>query len=217
MSLERKRALRTQFMEWLYNATEGAEVEFADPADFVESAGSDPDEVAGAIRYLEGESLIEPLWSLGSGLPSAVRITHRGVREVEQALTNPNQPTQHFTPMVNITHIHGDVTGSQIQQGSPGASQHGTFNFGPEQASQVAEFSRAAREALPKLGLDPMTEARTVQDLDMLDREVTQPQPRIGIAREVAKSIREVLEGAAGSAVGSGIVAGVIAVWPAFL
>lgn len=50
----------------------------------------------------------------------------------------------------------------------------------------------------------------------MLDREVSGPQPRLGIVRELAKSVREVLENAAGSAVGSGVVAGAIALWPHF-
>jgi len=56
--------------------------------------------------------------------------THEGIREMEEVLDAPKRRPTTSGPMVNITTIHGSLIGSQIQQGSLGASQSGTFSIG---------------------------------------------------------------------------------------
>lgn len=203
MSVDRKKKLRTEFMTWLYDVTDGDETVFADTATFHGQSGVEAHELGSAIQYLEGQGLVTPLWTMGGDFPSNVRISHRGVVEVETARAHPDDPTEHFAPM-NVTTIHGDVIGSQLQQGSPGATQHG--NFPVDARQQVADFSRAVRESLPELGLDDETRQRTQRDLDMIDAELAS-EPRPGVVREIVNSVRTAAEGAAGSIAAAGILA----------
>ena len=215
MSLERKRELRTRFMSWLYEVTDGSEQKFVDPEAFKDEHPIDDDELASVITYLEGENLLKAdAYSLGSYLPGIVQISHYGVRELEDAIGHPEASTEHFTPLVNITTIHGNVTGSQIQQGSPGASQTGQFEFDADLRQQVLKFAQAVREALPELTLDADTEAEVGSDIGLLEREARRDSPRLGVLRDVAQSLRAVLESAAGGAGGTGLVAAAMALWP---
>jgi hypothetical protein len=52
-------------------------------------------ELLAIIKYLEGEYLIK-----SSGMmASRVRLTHEGIREVEQAKRQPDESTDHFAPI----------------------------------------------------------------------------------------------------------------------
>lgn len=205
MSLDRKKQLRTEFMSWLYEATDGNFTHIVDEGNFLpQTTEVSENELENVIRYLEGEGLVRPFWSGGGSLPGGVQITHSGALEVERGQSEPNRPTEHFLPMVNVTTIRGNVSGSQFQQGSPGASQTGTFTVGQRQ--QVADFSRAVRDSLPALGLDPATVERTTQDLDVLDRELASPEPREGILRAMGTSVRKVVEGVATGAATAAIL-----------
>ncbi|MGI8682343.1 MAG: hypothetical protein ACR2JO_09525 [Mycobacteriales bacterium] len=204
MSIDRKKQLRTEFVNWLYDATDGNETDIVNEAQFLAETGTVEGELENVIRYLEGEGLVRPFWSGGGPLPGGVQITQAGAVEVEQAKSEPNRPTQHFAPMVNVTTIRGNVSGSQFQQGSPGATQSSTFTV--DQRQQVADFSRAVRDALPTLGLDPATAGRTAQDLDVLDRELASPEPRESILQAMGTSVRKVVEGVATGAATAAIL-----------
>ncbi|AVT40286.1 hypothetical protein [Plantactinospora sp. BB1] len=95
-------------------------------------------DITDVVNYLEGERLIKAHRNLHG--PSSARLIHADRREIEQALAEPTERieqalaepterTEHFVPLVNITNIHGSVIGSQLQQGSPGASQTGHFEI----------------------------------------------------------------------------------------
>lgn len=204
MSIERNKQLRSEFMSWLYNVTDGNNTHIVDEAQFLSRSDASEGELENAIRHLEGEVLVRPFWSGGGGLPGGVQITSSGSREVERAKSEPDRPTQHFYPMTNITNIHGNVSGSPIQQGSPGATQ--TVTFTGDQQQQVADFSKAVRDALPDLELDPLAAERTAQDLDFLDRELASPQPRENLLNSIGSSVRRVVEGAASGAAAAAIL-----------
>ncbi len=215
MSLERKRELRTMFVRWLYDTTDGHEQKPVDPANFMKEFALGEDELAGVITYLEGEGLVRAdAYSLGSYLPGLVMIRHLGVREIEDAIDNPEQPTQHFAPLINVTNIHGNVTQSQIQQGSPGATQHGAYSFTDQHRGEVLHFTQAMRAALPDLALAGEVLQDVKADIEALEREARRSEPRPGVLREVSHSLRTVLEGTAAGAAGSGLVAAAIAAWP---
>ena len=206
--LTRKRELRTRFMRWLYDTTGGSEDQLARPGEFqaAQEAAGDPvtaDELRDTIRYLEGEHLLRPHRTLG-GIPS-VQIEHSGVVEVEQAMSQPERPTEHFVPIVNITNVQGDVIGSQIQQGSPWASQSGTISV--NQAEQVRTFITAARDAanLPELDSDDRT--KVLGDLEFMEKELSKREPRWDRLRAVGESVKTILLSGLGQALGKGITA----------
>jgi hypothetical protein len=72
----------------------------------------DSKEILSIVDYLAGEGLVE---SLADEAP-LLRISHRGVVEVEDSLLNPRNPTEHFAAQV-IQYFNGTVgsvlTGNQ--------------------------------------------------------------------------------------------------------
>ena len=70
---------------------------------------------------------------------------------MEQALSAPDQPTDHFAP-INVIQISGNVIGSRIQQGAAHSTQ--TVSFPGNETEAIQEFIRAARAAIASPGFD---------------------------------------------------------------
>ncbi|GAA4100437.1 hypothetical protein [Mucilaginibacter panaciglaebae] len=66
------------------------------------------------VDYLINEGLIEP-YALGG----SIKITHWGIKEVEEAIENPSESTEHFAPIntYNIN-IHSSGEGNIINTGN---------------------------------------------------------------------------------------------------
>lgn len=78
-------------------------------------------------------------------------ITHTGVKEVEQALTQPEEPTQHFAA-INYIHIQ-NMTQSQIQQGTTASVQQVRQTIGSDESESLKRFLAVLeeRESDPQL------------------------------------------------------------------
>src|ERR1700674_1281967 len=88
-----KQKKRYALLRKIYELTEGVEsriVELECPETL------DLGEVLSIIDYLSAEGLVVQL----SGNAPLVQISHRGVVEVEESVTNPNRPTEHFLAQV---------------------------------------------------------------------------------------------------------------------
>jgi hypothetical protein len=212
MDITAKRALRTAFMTWLFNESGGSELGLAQASHFGVPLGWEGDlpgqaDVADVVKYLEGEYLLRAHWTMG-GLPS-VQLTHAGIREVEEALASPSQQTEHFVPLVNITNIHGSVIGSQLQQGSPGASQAGTFEINQREGAEA--FVAAAQKILDNEEIDPKVRGQVNADLSVMSNELASPSPRWPILQTFGTSVRDYLLKAVGAAAGAGLIE---VLWP---
>jgi hypothetical protein len=125
--IEKQRADRLLVMKAIYDASEGSEGNVVSGPDLLETLGLSDQELGDVCKYLEGEHLIKGTRTLWSHLtPYIINITHRGIKEMEQSLQAPNEPTAHFPPAVSIIHVQGNLIGSPIQSGSPGAQQEMT-------------------------------------------------------------------------------------------
>lgn len=224
MDLATKKQLRTAFVKWVYDQAGGGQRELAEPQEFTVPGGwtgekPTDDDVADAIEWLEGQRLVKAHWTFGglpsvqlthagireierAGLPS-VQLTNAGIREIEQAIDRPGQPTEHFVPLVNITNIHGSVYGSQLQQGSPGASQTGTFTV--DQRSNSEAFIAEARKLLDHVDSD--VRVRAEADLDVMERELKGGNPRGTVLAAIGQSVRDYLTAAAGAATSAALAA----------
>ncbi|MEU5935861.1 hypothetical protein [Micromonospora sp. NPDC047187] len=207
MDINAKRKLRTAFMNWLFETTGGSEWDDQDASEFRVPdgwTGEPPTEqdVEDAVRYLEGEHLVKAHWTFDG--PMAIQLTHAGIREMEQLLSEPNERTEHFVPLVNITNIHGSVIGSQIQQGSPGATQTGHIEV--NQRDNVEAFITAARKVLGSDSLDADARARAEADLAIMSRELESATPRWPILHAFGTSVRDALATAAGTAAAAGVL-----------
>jgi len=114
--IEEKKKKRFQFLHRLYELTGGNELEWLNLYDIGEELGFDRKLTKTIVQYLDREGLIKVIGDQGG----IAGISHWGVREVEEALSNPDTPTSRFPP-VNIIST-GQMISSQIQQASPEAT-----------------------------------------------------------------------------------------------
>jgi hypothetical protein len=163
----------------------------------MQGAALSEDDFKAAFVYLMNQGVVD-------GTRGGVWLTHAGVVEVEAALSQPDRPTEHFP--VNITHIER-MSHSQIQQGTVGSTQSGTFVS--LDLAAVAEFVRGVKTALPQLGLTGNDEAVAQSDIATIETQLSSPQPKVEIIKESLRSIRNIAEGIVGSMAASGIIAGI--------
>jgi len=104
----------------------------------------------------------------------------------------------------NVTHFHGDVSGSQIQQFSSSSTQNLTTGVDVE---ALALFVERVRGALPELKLEAEQRDEIEAELATLAAQAKSPKPKSAVVRESLRSLRNVLEGTTGSLIASGIVA----------
>lgn len=126
--IEKQRANRLLVMKAIYDASDGSEGNPVSGPALLENLGLSDQELGDACRYLEGEHLIRGTKTLWSHLtPYIINITHRGIKEMEESLQAPSKPTAHFPPAISIVNVQGNLIGSSIQSGSPGARQRMTM------------------------------------------------------------------------------------------
>jgi hypothetical protein len=132
-----------------------------------------------------------------------VAITHFGVVQVEQALSTPEKPTEYFPPVINILSV-GSMTGSQVQQAGAGSAFAGTLSD-----VDLGKL-RSLILDIKAVFADPSTNADVRAQLEpqvvTLDAQVCAPRPNKVIVREALNSVRNILEGMAGSLLASGLL-----------
>ncbi len=110
-TLEVKKTQRFLFMNRLHEKTNGNQYAAVNMWEIGQELGLTQDQTELAVQYLEGEKLLE-----FGGWGGYVSITHYGVRQVEEALSKPDEPTQYFPP-VHFIHVE-NMSHSVIQQGT---------------------------------------------------------------------------------------------------
>lgn len=194
--LEDRRQRRATFMHALYDLVDASTLASAMPSEVGERTGLAPAEAESVVEYLQNDGLIEPC-----SLAGDVSITHRGVKEVEQSLARPDEPTEHF-PAATV-YVSGDVYG--LQAGTSHSTQHVEAVLEADTHEAIAAFTQALRQAVNELPDDERETARA--DLDTVDAQLRSPQPRRAVLREALRSLRAVAEGAAGSGAFAGAAA----------
>lgn len=195
MEIHELKAARFKFLHHLYKLTGGNEMKWYKEAEIGQELGFDKSLTDLVGQYLKNEGLIE---YRASG--PMIGITHYGVIEVEDALMNPDQPTQYFPPVVNIINVH-HMEGSQIQQGTVSSSQTGAFTA--ETAKNLTEFINLLKDKLPELQFQENDKSELQADLSTIEAQLLSTRPKISIIKESLTSIKHILEGVAG-----GIIAG---------
>jgi hypothetical protein len=108
-------------------------------------------------------------------------------------------------------HYHGNVGTSQVQQGSVDSSQtiSAQLDLGGVK-SLVAEL----RSQIPDLKLVADRESQMLAELVSIEAQLSAPQPRRGVITECFSSVRNILEGCAGSLIASGLLEQLARIWP---
>jgi len=89
------------------------------------------------------------------------------------------------------------MEGSQIQQGTMGSTQQGTFSPGNQKA--LSEFIALLKDKIPELQLETGDKSEIEADIATIEAQIASNRPKSGIIKESIGSIRRVLEGAAGT------------------
>jgi hypothetical protein len=113
----------------------------------------------------------------------------------------------HYTTI----HYHGNVGTSQVQQGTVDSSQaiSTQIDLGGVQ-SLVTEL----RSHIAELKLTAELERQMLAELASIEAQLSAPQPRRGVIAECLSSVRNILEGCAGSLIASGLLQQLARVWP---
>ncbi|OAA84678.1 hypothetical protein [Clostridium ljungdahlii] len=181
---------RFKFMEILYEATDGNQHAFVNMSEIGKELGFNRKETDLITQYLEGEGLIKFV-----ALGGEISITHYGVTQVEEALSEPDKPTEYFPP-INIINVQ-NMIGSQVQQGTTNSTQRETFST--SDIDKLTDFIQELDTKVSQLNLKP-------EDKDELDAEIStikvqssSSRPKPLIIKESLKTIRNLLEGMTGS------------------
>ena len=109
-SIEEKKAQRFQYLNLVYDRTDGDSGRWVAIQEINEALGWSGAILDRTFRYLVDENLIE------LGTRANMSITHEGVLQIEHARSQPEKPTQYFPAIINI--MSGDFRGSGINVGS---------------------------------------------------------------------------------------------------
>ena len=187
---------RFQFLERLFNLAEEDDLLRFDAFGIGKQLGFEEELTGKIIRYLSGEELIT-LATRGS-----IAITHFGICEVEEALSNPDRPTDHFPP-INIINIT-EMRNSQIQQSSPQATQLVIIDL--EKRKELEELIMLLKKSLDELDLEPIKKLDFQSEIQTLEAQMKKSKPNSTIINESFNSIRRIIEGIAYSVLASGLL-----------
>jgi hypothetical protein len=193
--IEERQRQQFEFMRLLYQSTGGSEMNTVNMDEIGSRAGLTHQETVDVVNYAKGEGLIERVY-LGGG----IGISHYGIKEVEEALSRPDDPTEHFPP-VNMIHVE-HMYGSQIQQGTYQSQQHLAFSSHQEQIIRalIEEYG----DRLDELGLPDQDRAEAESDIATVRAQLSSPRGKPQVIWECLGSLRRILEGAAGGLAGAG-------------
>lgn len=96
---------------------------------------------------------------------------------------------------------YGTIAGSNIQQGSPGANANVTYTIDDHR-----KMVQQIREAIPELDLSSEQKRTVETDLQTVELQLNSGSPRKAILNECWSSVRNILEGLAGSLIATSLL-----------
>ena len=103
--IEEKEKQRFLFLNKLYSLVNGKRDSPLNMYEIGKLIGFNINTVNSIVGYLEGEELVNNI-GYGGTITGLVAITHKGIKEVDQARNNPNSSTSKFSPQ--IVYVAGD-------------------------------------------------------------------------------------------------------------
>jgi hypothetical protein len=188
------RAQRFAFLRAVYDETEGSTDRLLNMNEVGAELGFDEQLTDKITTYLVNEHLLE--WA---GLGGFIELTHWGLKEVEEVLSAPTEPTEHFPSLVvaqnyiNVASMHD----SQIQQGTEGSVQTQV----PVNIDQLRDLVEQISNEAEALDLADDDRRELEASIGTANAQLDSSRPNHSILRESLSSAQRILEGAAGSGV----------------
>jgi hypothetical protein len=211
-SRQEREVIRLRVMKAIYDASGGSTQESLNLAPMCGQLGLSEGDMADAVNYAEGEGLVERLlMAAGQRMPLKVRLTHKGLVEMEESEKAPEEQTEHFPAQVSVFNIGGNMIGSAIQTGSPGATQRvqvGDIAIGGETDSHIRAFLAEYDAKVAGLRREQTSEALAEigAEIETVKAQITSPKPKKHFIKESLASIRATLENGIGGVVTSGLL-----------
>ena len=196
-NIEEKKKQRFQFLKRLYELSGGDKFKPFEMFEIGKELGFDKELTANLNQYLEGEMLIKYIT-----FNNVITITHIGIVEVEEALSNPDEPTEHF-PALNIISV-GQMVNSQIQQASPQSIQ--SIAIDQSKINEIKQFLLDLKKSIDQLELinEQVTELQA--EIKTMEAQISSSKPKSIILTESVKTMRNILESVVGSVIASGLL-----------
>ncbi len=193
--IKKQQSRRFQFLKHLYDktqnfyaaeATSPAQMAFFSPDDLGNELGFTSIETKQIVTYLANERLIQKITTKAMG------ITHRGLIEIENALTKPDQPTEHFPPNVVQYIISAQqITNSPIQQGTVDST---IIAFPSGISDDVQEFIETLKRILPDLPVSSEDKAEAIAEIATIESQLQSPRPKRNIIRTSLEAVKRILQ-----------------------
>jgi hypothetical protein len=202
-TVRERHKLRLEVLSKAYEMSGGDTSQFINAGQLAQALGmlEQATPLRAALEYLNAEGLVELQGRRYGGVPGIIKLTHFGLKEMEQSKAAPDQPTEHF-PAQNILYV-GTMIGSTVQQGIQ-STQTSTQNvtLTEDGKKQLLNFVAEVEAELSNLSLssDALDEMRA--DLATIKLQANSTKPKSSILKECLTSAKHILEHATGAATG---------------
>ena len=195
MNIQKKIEDRFQFLLKIYEETDGSTRSYLDGKQVGEALGFDRGYSTDIYYYLKSKELIEPY---GGGL--TLMITQYGIDEIEEALKQPDEPTENF-PAFNQYNINiENMSGGAVQQGT----ENSTINItSTTELNSVLSFVKELGLFAQNSIEDVEVKNEIVADIETIKHQAKSPKPKSSIIKETLLSLKNTMEGAAGGLIGT--------------
>lgn len=192
-TLEQKKIDRFNFLKRTYEKKTRGGLQLFEANKIANEIGLEKNEAHLVVEYLKGEGLI----NTHSDCFELISITHFGILEVEQALSEPNKPTEHFPPVINFIKVD-QMHNSQVLQGSIRSNQ--TYNLTKQNLEDLRKFVELFETRFSELEFNSKEdENEAIAEIQTIKTQIHSPKPKEIVIQESRKTLRNILEGMTGS------------------
>jgi len=193
MDIKKIKQDRFKFLNRIYEVSDGRTGFMINGETVGKEFGFDRDYSKDIYYYLNDEGLTEPM---GAGIH--LSLTHYGIKQIEEALSEPDEPTEYFPP-INIINI-GKMQGGVVQQGTSNSNIIITSN---ETISNINQYLDKLNEFADNHLKDDSLQQEIRADVKTIKQQLKSPKPKKTIIKASIQSVKEILIGASGGLIGS--------------
>lgn len=194
-SLEKKREGRLRFMVKLYEIVDGFDAQAVETAQVAAELGleiSNPDdrlEVMKRVRYLQGEGLINVSEAIRD--TESINLTHKGVREVEDAMSKRDEPTEYFPA---FSSVYANTVDNSSKQQSSSENVQALTTITENNRLEVVRIIQSLKTWTGQLALDDDQRSEVEADIQTVETQLGSPRPKVRLIELSLQSVKRTIE-----------------------
>ncbi len=175
---------RLRYLEKAYHASNG------DPSAYIGW-----EEIGKELGFVQGYTLSLAEWLRNEGFIKftaigVISITNRGIRIIEDAITNPETPSG---PFISYNSIHIEqMIGSNIQQGTTNSTQN--IIIQQNDVEMINKLVSRLEEVLENLNLSAVQKQDIIADIGTIKAQISSSKPKKQIVVDSLSSISGILQ-----------------------